>query len=73
MEEKEYIELNFLLTKYRIYCLKKYANIELDSKTRRKAIIQVNHIDAIRKGMDLIIEEGLNKNDVAESVCSEII
>lgn len=55
MEEQEYIELQCLLVKYRVNCLKDYSNMDMPNNIREKARKQVGHIDAIRSGMTFII------------------
>lgn len=64
MEEEEYIALNNLLTKYKVNCLKNYANINLDPKIRERYIKQVRYIDYIRKDMPLGIYEKVAENAV---------
>ena len=61
MEEEDYIELNNLLVKYKVLCLKTYSNFKTDSKTREKSIKQVRYIDFIRKDMPLKLEEATNE------------
>ncbi|MBQ8299494.1 MAG: hypothetical protein IJX99_06500 [Clostridia bacterium] len=56
MEEKEYIELQNLLIKYRVNCMKNFGNMSISREAREKAVKQVRHIDAIRKDMTLIID-----------------
>lgn len=57
MGEREYIQLNDLLTKYRIKCLKEYAIDNKNTKYRQKMLSQIRSIDNLRKNMILIIDE----------------
>lgn len=57
MGEDEYIQLNNLLTKYRVKCLKEYSMDNIDTKYRQKMISQIRSIDNLRKNMILIIDE----------------
>lgn len=57
MEEQEYVELQCLLVKYRVNCLKDYGNMSMPTSLREKARKQVGYIDAIRNGMSFIIKE----------------
>lgn len=53
MEEKEYIELQTLLAKLRVICLKEIGNKDLDEKEREKQFKLVRNIDSIRTKMPL--------------------
>ena len=57
MEEREYVELQCLLVKYRVNCLKDYSNMSMPTSLREKARKQVGYIDEIRNGMSFIIKE----------------
>lgn len=57
MGEAEYIQLNNLLTKYRVKCLKEYSMDNRNTKYRQKMLSQVRSIDNLRKNMILIIDE----------------
>ena len=67
MEEQDYIELNTLLAKLRVFCLKSMSeidknmndyNIAISRKEREKNINLVRNIDNIRKQMPLKIGDG---------------
>ena len=58
MEEKEYIELNTLLAKLRVICLKEIGMPELTASDREKNYKLVRNIDYIRKKMPLKVGEG---------------
>lgn len=67
MEEQEYIELNTLLAKLRVICLKDIIqldeniceeNIRIVRKEKERKIGLVRNIDNIRKQMPLKIKEG---------------
>lgn len=58
MGEKDYIELNTLLAKLRVNCLKIISNPEVDSKIREKNYKIIRNIDNIRNYMPLQIDEG---------------
>lgn len=55
MEEEEYVTLNNLLTKYRVYCMKMYSDKKNSSKIRERNIKQVRHIDNLRRTIPLIL------------------
>lgn len=57
MGENEYIQLNNLLTQYRVKCLKEYSMNNRDTKYRQKILSQVRSIDNLRKNMILIVDE----------------
>lgn len=57
MNEEDYLELQNLLTKYRIHCLKKIGNVETESDKRSDYYLQVRYIDKFRNKIDLILEE----------------
>ncbi len=58
MEEQDYIELNTLLAKLRVNCLKTIGNPEVDSKIREKNYKIIRNIDNIRNYMPLIVNDG---------------
>ena len=58
MEEKDYIELQTLLAKLRVICLKEIGNHYLDSKEREKQFKLVRNIDNIRTKMPLNLDIG---------------
>lgn len=58
MEEKDYIELQMLLAKLRVICLKEIGNQDLDAKEREKQFKLVRNIDNIRTKMPLKLETG---------------
>ncbi len=57
MEEKEYIELNTLLAKLRVNCLKEVGKPELTSSERERNYKLVRNIDYIRRTMPLKVGE----------------
>lgn len=66
MEEQDYIELNTLLTKLRIVCLKAIGeidgnlnadNMRISRRTREENVRMVRSIDNIKRFMPLKIEE----------------
>lgn len=54
MEEEEYIQLQHLLTKYRVFCLKMYGNMNVMSNIRESYRGQIRSIDNLRAKMSLI-------------------
>ena len=72
MEEEEFIALNNLLTKYKVNCLKNYANTNLDPKIRERYIKQVRYIDYIRKDMPLEVCEKVAENAVCKRFYTNI-
>lgn len=56
MEEEEYIQLQNLLTKYRVACLKMYGNPHVSTKIRESYRGQISSIDNLRKKMMLVIK-----------------
>ena len=59
MNEQEYIELQKLLAKLRVECLKEAGNIETDSSVREKLFKIIRNVDNIRKFMPLKIDQKL--------------
>lgn len=59
MEEKEYIQLNDLLTKYRVTILKELGGNNVSSTRGNDMVRQLRCIDKLRNGMILIF----NKED----------
>lgn len=66
MDEQDYIELNTLLTKLRIVCLKTIGeidgnlnadNMRISRRTREENVRMVRSIDNIKRFMPLKIEE----------------
>ena len=57
MSEDEYIQLQNLLIKYRIYCMKMFGNINLSGNIREKFRKEINCIDRIRRNLPLEIDE----------------
>lgn len=53
MEEKDYSELNILLSKLRVQCLKNLDN-KISRKKREKSLKTVRNIDNIRKNIPSI-------------------
>ena len=51
MEEEEYIQLQHLLIKYRVYCLKMYGNMNLVTRARESFRGQIKSIDNLRNKM----------------------
>ena len=72
MEEEDFIKLNDLLTKYKVNCLKNYANTNLSPKIRERYIKQVRYIDYIRKDMPLEVYEEVGKNAVCKRFYTNI-
>lgn len=58
MDENDYIELNTLLAKLRVFCLKEIGNPDVDYKIREKNYKLIRNIDNIRKFMPLKVEDG---------------
>lgn len=70
MEEQDYVELNTLLTKLRIICMKSMGeidnnlnadNMRVSRKIRSENVSMIRSIDNIKRLMPLKIEEGENK------------
>lgn len=59
MEENDYIELNTLLAKLRVNCLKEIGNPDIDYKIREKNYKLIRNIDNIRNYMPLKLEDGV--------------
>ena len=57
MEEQDYIELNTLLARLRVNCLKNLSN-EIEFKQRERSLKLIRNIDNIRNNMPLKVEEG---------------
>lgn len=57
MEEQDYIELNTLLARLRVHCLKNLSN-EIESTQRERSLKLIRNIDNIRNNMPLKVEEG---------------
>ena len=57
MEEQDYIELNTLLAKLRVNCMKNLAN-EIESKHRERCLRTIRNIDNIRNNIPLMVGEG---------------
>lgn len=58
MEEKDYVELQMLLAKLRVICLKEMGNPNIEEKEREKQIKLVRSIDNIRTKMPLNLDIG---------------
>ncbi len=58
MEEQDYIELNTLLAKLRVFCFKEIGNPDTITSEREKNYRLVRNIDYIRKQMPLKVGEG---------------
>lgn len=58
MEEHEYIELQTLLAKLRVVCLKEIGNPDIDTSEREHTFKLIRNIDNIRKQMPLKVGEG---------------
>lgn len=58
MEEQDYIELNTLLAKLRVNCLKTIGNQDIDTSIREKNFKLIRNIDNIRNYMPLKVNEG---------------
>ena len=54
MEEEEYIQLQHLLTKYRVFCLKMYGNMNVMSNIRESYRGQIRSIDNLRAKMPVV-------------------
>lgn len=70
MEEQDYVELNTLLTKLRVICMKSMGeidnnlnadNMRVSRKIRAENVSMIRSIDNIKRLMPLRIEEGENK------------
>lgn len=59
MEENDYIELQTLLAKLRVFCLKQIGNEETTSSEREQNYRLVRNIDNIRRKMPLKLSEGI--------------
>lgn len=59
MDENDYIELNTLLAKLRVNCLKEIGNPDIDCKIREKNYKLIRNIDNIRNYMTLKLEDGV--------------
>lgn len=59
MEEEEYIQLQHLLTKYRVYCMRMYGDVNLRGNMRESFRGQIGSIDNLRKKMDVILSKEL--------------
>lgn len=57
MGENEYIQLQDLLTKYRVNCIKEFGEFNNDSGYRQKMLRQIRCIDTIRRDMFLICDK----------------
>lgn len=57
MEEQDYIELNTLLARLRVHCLKNLSN-EIESTQRERSLKLIRNIDNILNNMPLKVEEG---------------
>ena len=58
MEEQDYIELNTLLAKLRVVCLKEIGNPDTSTPERQQNYKLVRNIDNIRKQMPLKVGDG---------------
>ena len=58
MEEQDYMELQILLSKLRVECLKELGNKESNSTNRGKAIKLIRNIDKIKANAPLKTEDG---------------
>lgn len=58
MEEQDYIELQTLLAKLRVSCLKEIGNPEIESSERERNFKMIRYIDHVRNGMPLKLKEG---------------
>lgn len=54
MEEEEYIQLQHLLTKYRVFCLKMYGNMNVIPNVRESFRGQIKSIDNLRAKMSFV-------------------
>ena len=59
MEEEEYIQLQHLLIKYRVYCMRMYGDVNLRGNMRESFRGQIGSIDNLRKKMDVILNKEL--------------
>ena len=59
MDEHDYIELNTLLAKLRVVCLKEIGNPEIKQTIREKDYKLVRSIDNIRRQIPLKVDEGV--------------
>ena len=58
MDEQDYIDLNTLLAKLRVVCLKEIGNSEIKTRDREKNYKLVRNIDNIRRQIPLKVGEG---------------
>lgn len=61
MDEKEYIELNHLLTKYRVVLFKEFLNDNIIDSTRNSITKQIRSVDCLRNNMILKVEVDVNE------------
>lgn len=73
MEEQDYIELNTLLSKLRVICMKNMSKLDVNlnsdnmrilRRMREENVSMIRSIDNIKKLMPLKIEQGENKSEV---------
>ena len=69
MDEEEYIELQNLLTKYRVHCMKKFGDMRLSAENRHGYLLQIRHIDHLRSKMDMTVKvkKGDKKNELSKN------
>lgn len=58
MEEQDYIELQTLLAKLRVSCLKEIGNPDIESSERERNFKMIRYIDHIRNYMPFRMNEG---------------
>lgn len=61
MDEKEYIELNNLLTKYRVVLFKEFLSSSILDSKRDSISRQIRSVDCLRSNMILKVEVNLNE------------
>ncbi len=61
MDEKEYIELNHLLTKYRVVLFKEFLSSSILDSKRDSISRQIRSVDCLRSNMILKVEVNLNE------------
>ena len=59
MEEQDYIELDVLLAKLRVFCLKEIGNPDISTSAREGNFKLIRNIDNIRNYIPLKLEDGV--------------
>lgn len=58
MEEQDYIDLQTLLAKLRVYCLKAIGNPNIETSERERNYKMIRNVDNIRQQIPLIVDNG---------------